>query len=426
MCLLHGMKKFAGCILLAVNCILMAIGSAFAGPGSSTAFTYQGRLNSGAGPATGNYDFTFALFTDSSVGTQVGDTLTNTTVAVSNGLFTVNLDFGDGIFGSDPLWLQIGVRTNGGGPFALLSPLQQLTAAPNAIYSLGAGTAMFANFAATSGSASNFTGTLQSTQLNGTIPLAKLPSSIVTNGATNVVLSGAFSGDGSGLANVNSVINNTTTNPIPVSVQGEIEVQGPVRIGPLSLPIHDVDNSARQAATFSTNVFILGTNAMFNVRLTAVPADRTLVIESVSAFVDVFNGSFSGGPNMFPLPPTNQFQVILQTFSVTPWATNYPDGIVSYYTNDSPFYGFTLPAPNGYCLPALTQTIKAYAGPTTPVLLSCICSRPPTEPGVDFHVSITGHYVNTTPLIITNTVPTPSQTNSSPPDGGSGSNALSQ
>src|SRR5262245_9121450 len=66
----------------------------------ATAFTYQGRLNDSGNPANGNYDMLFKLFTTQTVGTgtQQGSTITNSTVAVANGIFTVQLDFGAGVF----------------------------------------------------------------------------------------------------------------------------------------------------------------------------------------------------------------------------------------------------------------------------------------------------------------------------------------
>ena len=59
-----------------------------------TAFTYQGQLNSGGSPANGSYDLQFGLWSAASGPSQIGSTLTNTATAVSNGLFTVTLDFG--------------------------------------------------------------------------------------------------------------------------------------------------------------------------------------------------------------------------------------------------------------------------------------------------------------------------------------------
>src|SRR5258708_28491777 len=59
-----------------------------------TAFTYQGRLNDGGGPANGQYDLQLAVFNVLAGPGQVGRTLTNANVAVFNGLFTTALDFG--------------------------------------------------------------------------------------------------------------------------------------------------------------------------------------------------------------------------------------------------------------------------------------------------------------------------------------------
>jgi trimeric autotransporter adhesin len=140
-----------------------------------TAFTYQGRLNSGANPANGNYDLTFSVFGVASGVGQVGSTVTNFT-AVSNGLFTVTLDFGNQFPGVGR-WLEIGVRTNGGGSFFTLSPRQALTPAPYAI------------------TAGNLTGVVPSAGVAGTY------ASPVTFSS----LANSFSGNGSGLANVNAL-----------------------------------------------------------------------------------------------------------------------------------------------------------------------------------------------------------------------------
>ena len=86
-----------------------------------TAFTYQGRLNNDGSPANGSYDFTFALFNQGDTNSvQIGATQTNPAVAVSNGLFTVTLDFGATYSGA-ALWLEIAARTNGQGAFTVLS-----------------------------------------------------------------------------------------------------------------------------------------------------------------------------------------------------------------------------------------------------------------------------------------------------------------
>jgi hypothetical protein len=84
----------------------------------NTAFTYQGRWQD-----------------------QAGDTLTNLDTSVTNGMFTVTLDFGAQFPGADR-WLAIGVRTNGDtGAFTGLTPRHLVTAAPYAVQALNAITA---------------------------------------------------------------------------------------------------------------------------------------------------------------------------------------------------------------------------------------------------------------------------------------------
>lgn len=101
-----------------------------------TAFTYQGRLNNNGQPANGFYDVQFLIFdATNNPGTIVSGPITNLATIVSNGLFTVLLDFGPGIFDGADRWLEIAVRTNGTGGFATLNPRQALTPAPYAIFS---------------------------------------------------------------------------------------------------------------------------------------------------------------------------------------------------------------------------------------------------------------------------------------------------
>jgi len=130
----------------------------------STAFTYQGSLTANAGPANGNFDLTFALFNSSNAIAQVGSTLTNMAVQVTNGLFTAAIDFGSNapaIFNGSSLWLEVGVRTNGAtNAFTTLTPLQPITPTPYAI------------------TASNLSGTLSASQLNGILPNNVFPATL--------------------------------------------------------------------------------------------------------------------------------------------------------------------------------------------------------------------------------------------------------
>ena len=75
----------------------------------TTTFTYQGRLSDGGTNANGVYDLQFALF--DSAGVQVGVTQTLEDVQVTNGVFTVQLDFGAAAFATGATrMLEIAVR----------------------------------------------------------------------------------------------------------------------------------------------------------------------------------------------------------------------------------------------------------------------------------------------------------------------------
>jgi hypothetical protein len=105
----------------------------------TSAFTYQGRLTDGATAANGTYEMQFKLYDAASAGAQIGSTATNNSVAVANGIFTVNLDFGSSPFTGANRWLEIGVRKATDPPgFTTLTPRQQLTSSPYSIRTLSA------------------------------------------------------------------------------------------------------------------------------------------------------------------------------------------------------------------------------------------------------------------------------------------------
>src|SRR4029079_5288329 len=107
----------------------------------TTGFIYQGRLADSGTPVNGNYDLQFSLWNSSSGGAQVGSTQTNNSIAVSNGVFTVNLDFGANAFPGANRFLEIAVRPAGVGSFTTLTPRQPITSTPYAVRSLNAATA---------------------------------------------------------------------------------------------------------------------------------------------------------------------------------------------------------------------------------------------------------------------------------------------
>src|ERR1035441_3709936 len=116
-----------------VSCLLLTlITTTVQADPLGTAFTYQGRLNASGVPATGSYDFIFTLYTNSATGSQISLFPTNG-LPVTNGLFTVSMDFGN-LFNGTAYWLGISVRTNSGGSYSPLNPRQPLTAVPNALF----------------------------------------------------------------------------------------------------------------------------------------------------------------------------------------------------------------------------------------------------------------------------------------------------
>ena len=95
--------------------------------------------------------------------------LTNAAVTTIGGLFTVVLDFGATVFDGTSYWLEVGVRTNGGGTFTTLSPRQPLLMVPYAAYASSANKAQTAN-------------NVSASSITGQLTLGQLPEQVMTNG----------------------------------------------------------------------------------------------------------------------------------------------------------------------------------------------------------------------------------------------------
>src|SRR5438093_8625696 len=99
-----------------------------------TSFTYQGRLVENGASANGVYDLRFNLFGASAGGSALTAAVDQGDVALTNGLFTVTLDFGAATFDGSARWLEIAVRPGAStGAYTNLSPRQALTATPYAL-----------------------------------------------------------------------------------------------------------------------------------------------------------------------------------------------------------------------------------------------------------------------------------------------------
>jgi hypothetical protein len=91
---------------------------------AGTSLIYQGRLSDAGAPANGSYDMTFRVFDAARDGNQYGKDLGMAAVPVTDGLFSVLLDFGAGVFTAAPRWLEVEIN---GQP---LSPRQDVAGAP--------------------------------------------------------------------------------------------------------------------------------------------------------------------------------------------------------------------------------------------------------------------------------------------------------
>ena len=113
---------------------LMASCAAFA-KAQGTPFTYQGKLTENASAANGSYQMQFALYDAAAGGSQIGGSAQFTAVQVTNGIFTVNLDFGANAFPGASRFLEISVYSGATNSFVALNPRQPVTSAPYAIRS---------------------------------------------------------------------------------------------------------------------------------------------------------------------------------------------------------------------------------------------------------------------------------------------------
>jgi hypothetical protein len=140
-------------------------------------------------------------------------------VGVTNGLFTVLVDFGAGVFTGNSNWLSIGVRTNGGGAFTPLTPREQVTPAPYAIF-------------AESASAAGLSGTIPAADLTGVNGSGLTGVNAATLGGLGATsfwqLTGNTLGAGQFLGSLNS-------QPLFIQASGGVGIGTPSPADPLDL-----------------------------------------------------------------------------------------------------------------------------------------------------------------------------------------------
>jgi hypothetical protein len=208
------MKKYLVLMVVVYLCILVSSSSAQKNLTQTsflqvTAFTFQGNLKDGSGPANGTYDFEFVLFDAATAGNQVGATVPKSGVIVSNGTFSVILDFGNQ-FPDVARYIEVHVRTTGGGSFTVLGPRQQVLTTPYSMRSISA-----SNADSLGGTvASNFVLTSDTRLSDARNPLAG-SSNYIQNTTSQQAASFNISGDG-------TILNTLTANAVNAITQYNI------------------------------------------------------------------------------------------------------------------------------------------------------------------------------------------------------------
>jgi hypothetical protein len=184
----------------AIIFVILALALAGNALAQSSSFNYQGRLNDAGAAASGTFQFQFKLYDAAAGGNQVGQTLTDVPVTVSNGVFSVSLDFGAAFSGGDR-YLEVAVRKTASDFYTPLTPRQKINSAP------------YANKATT---ADNFSGNL-SGDVTGT-QNATVVNSVGGQSAANIA--------GSVQAMNNATPNNTANAIVKRDANGKFMTSG--------------------------------------------------------------------------------------------------------------------------------------------------------------------------------------------------------
>jgi hypothetical protein len=285
-------------------------------PGSpGTAFTYEGKLNFGTNPATGSYDLTFTLFDALTGGTQQGVSITNLATGVTNGLFTLALDFGNQFPGASR-WLEVAVRTNNAPSFTILSPREALLPTPYAIYAESAAISSSVSNAAITAAALNTVGAPTSGQVLSYTGSGLSWITPIPNGGLTLPYSGSAS-SGSSIF----TLQNTGSGPVGV-------FQGNVGIGTTTpaAKLHIYGNAAPGAHIPSTEA-VLASGDGYHDSFMSVYGDNAVTLDMWNGLygeVSTYNyataqglplvlNSNGGNVGIGTTSPQNQLDVLLST-----------------------------------------------------------------------------------------------------------------
>jgi Collagen triple helix repeat (20 copies) len=100
-------------------------------------FTYQGELQFQSQLVNDICDFQFRLYDAAIAGNQIGVQVDILNITVTDGRFTVDIDFGPGVFDGTNRWIEIDVLiASQGGVYTTLTPRQKVRATPVAQFAL--------------------------------------------------------------------------------------------------------------------------------------------------------------------------------------------------------------------------------------------------------------------------------------------------
>jgi hypothetical protein len=271
---------------------------------ATSGFTYQGSLKDGQSPANGQYDLVFTLYDALSGGNQISTPITITNQTVTNGLFTVTLDYGAGAFQGDGRWLQIAVRQSGGGSPTTLSPRQALTASPYAL-SLAPG-AIISGTVGSQVLTVNNTGTgngLSATTVGGTQTAGVYGRSTSSNG-TGVIGeadTGTSANGVEGISNSGIGVYGTSTNGVGLqaSSANSYAIVGSSSNGYAAIYGSNNGGSGPGVAGRSTNGFGLDAFSTNSSGLEASSTNSSAIVGSSSnGWATIFGSNSSSGPGV--------------------------------------------------------------------------------------------------------------------------------
>lgn len=157
-------------------------------------FTVQGKLSQGSIPYNGDVPVALRLY-DGTNATAVALAELQQMVSCTNGLFTALADFGMLASGGDARWLEVAVQDSSGN-FQTLSPRQQISPTPSALFALTAATAGAVTWSNVTGVPPELVTTYRAGEGLAMYPVPQLPIpyvqfSIASNGVASTMLANA-------------------------------------------------------------------------------------------------------------------------------------------------------------------------------------------------------------------------------------------